>query len=67
MNSICDKAKDRVDKKEEEERYYELCLKYSICPKCGGDVDVSYKDRPNAISYYYHKCSECEWAIERIK
>ncbi len=38
MTEVCQKALDRIEKRKVEERNYADCIKYRICPKCGGDL-----------------------------
>jgi hypothetical protein len=70
MNSVCEKAKDRVDKIEERERYLMACYRHLICPKCGGDVEKIYmggRAASLAVPYnnYLYECKDCDWKEER--
>jgi len=68
MDKICQKAKDRIDKLEERDRYLESCYKYLVCPKCGEDVkkiDVS-STRESLTTYMYrYICTSCTWGDHR--
>lgn len=61
--NICEKAKDRVDRKEHEEKYLELCFKYLICPTCGDDMNLlEISPLWNSPGYAYrYKCLQCGW------
>jgi hypothetical protein len=68
MIEICEKAKHRIDKMEEQEKYLTRCFKYLICPRCGTDVDKKFTVDgafgENTLRYVY-KCTECDWKAER--
>jgi len=60
---VCEKARDRVDKKDVEARYLDLCFKYCVCPSCGEDMNlIEIRNKPYNSRYYtyIYKCG-CGW------
>jgi hypothetical protein len=43
------------------DRYNNLCVKYRMCPKCGGDLKISSR----GVGFSTYQCEECKLEIEK--
>jgi len=58
---VSPEALDIAKKKKQNDEDLMLCLRYLVCPKCGGDL------KPGTFPNYLYTCSECSFKFTSIQ